>query len=44
MAQATALDFAMESGEQVHVTPMTYLLFLETYAHIFMQKVRVDDF
>lgn len=38
LAQATALDYLKEFGQKVHVTPMTYLLFLETYAHVFLQK------
>ena len=38
LAQATANDYLKEFGQKVHVTPITYLLFLETYAHVFLQK------
>jgi len=32
------LDYAKQFGHKVHVTPITYLLFLETYAYVFLQK------
>ena len=40
MAQATAVEYTKESGEAMHVTSTTYLLFLGTYAHVFSQKVK----
>lgn len=41
MAQATALEYTKESGEPMHVTSTTYLLYLETYAHVFHKKVKI---
>jgi len=38
LAQATAMDCCKQFGQTVHVTPITYLHFLETYAKLFLQK------
>lgn len=43
MAQATAWEYKKESGEPMHVTATTYLLYLETYAHVFQKKVKDLD-
>jgi len=37
-AQATSVDFLKQGGQRVHVTTLTYLLFLQTYVHVFQQK------
>ena len=37
-AHGTSLEFLKQGGQRVHVTSLTYLLFLRTYAHVFQQK------